>query len=394
MNWQAGDWVEVRSREEILRTLDENGRLEGLPFMPQMFNYCGQRFQIYRRAHKTCDAPGDLGGLKLPHGIHLEHRCDGKAYGGCQAGCLLFWKEAWLKPVDAKARARAEKEFVAQFSPVAGCTESDIWRATKRPQHPGEPTRYSCQATEVLDFARQLKWWDARQYAEDYFSGNTPLSRIIGGFIYQTYYYGTLAKKEKWGEPARWLYDRFQALWGGVPFPRRKGKIPAGRLTPDGNRGRIRPGDLVRVKPLKQILATLDTAGNNRGLHFDAELVPYCGKVYRVKTAIERFVDEKTGVMRTLKTPAFILEGVWCRSRYSFRKMYCPRSIYTWWREIWLERISEEPQLDAKEAVTAAELPVPCSLSLAASGPSSEDVSRAHAKDASPPSSIAVSRLS
>ena len=23
--------------------------------MPQMFRYCGQRFQVYKRAHKTCD---------------------------------------------------------------------------------------------------------------------------------------------------------------------------------------------------------------------------------------------------------------------------------------------------------------------------------------------------
>ena len=353
MNWQAGVWVEVRSREEILRTLDENGRLEGLPFMPQMFQYCGQQFQIYKRAHKTCDAVGSLGSLKLPHGIHLEHRCDGKAYGGCQAGCLLFWKEAWLKPVDAKARVQADKLFVAEFPPTGRCTESDVWRATKRPQHQGEPTRYSCQATEVLDFARPLKWWDARQYAEDYRSGNTRLSRIICGLIYQTYHYGTLANKEKWGKPARWLYDRFQALRGGVPFPRRRGKIPAGQLTPPGHQGRIRAGDLVRVKPLEQILATLDTDSKNRGLLFDVELVPYCGKVFRVKTVIERFVDEKTGEIRTLKTPAFILDGVWCRSRYTFRKMFCSRSIYSWWREIWLEPTSEEPQLDAKEAVPA-----------------------------------------
>jgi hypothetical protein len=31
---RAGDWVEVRSKQEILRTLDKGGRLEGLPFMP------------------------------------------------------------------------------------------------------------------------------------------------------------------------------------------------------------------------------------------------------------------------------------------------------------------------------------------------------------------------
>ena len=364
MSWKAGDWVDVRSREEILRTLDENGRLEGLPFMPQMFEYCGKRFQIYKRAHKTCDAPGTLGGLKLPHGIHLEQRCDGKAFGGCQAGCLLFWKEAWLKPVDAEARAQADKEFVAQFPPTARCTENSVWRATKRPRPQGEPTRYSCQATEVLDFARPWKWWDARQYAEDYLSGNTPLSEIMAGFAYTTYYRGSLACKEKWGEPARWLYDRFQALRGGVPFPRRKGKIPAGRLTPPGYLGHIRPGDLVRVKPYEQILATLDTDGKNRGLSFDGELVPYCGKMFRVKTMIERFVDEKTGVMRTLKTPAFILDGVWCRSHYSNKKMFCPRSIYSWWRETWLERVNDEPQHGADEAVRVAERPVPCPLSL------------------------------
>ena len=39
MALRAGDWVEVRSKEEILATLDENGRLEDLPFMPQMLQY-------------------------------------------------------------------------------------------------------------------------------------------------------------------------------------------------------------------------------------------------------------------------------------------------------------------------------------------------------------------
>ena len=30
-------------------------------------------------------------------------RCDGSAHDGCQAGCLLFWKLAWLKAADAPA---------------------------------------------------------------------------------------------------------------------------------------------------------------------------------------------------------------------------------------------------------------------------------------------------
>jgi hypothetical protein len=345
MKPQAGDWVEVRSKEEILRTLDKNGRLEELPFMPQMFKYCGQRFRVYKRAHKTCDTvSGRYVGRRLPDGVHLEHRCDGQAYGGCQAGCLIFWKEAWLKPIASTGGSQVLP--TGDLSRTDGshlglrCTEDDVWKATKH-QQPGHETRYCCQATQLLNFTRPLKWWDARQYVETYSSGNAALRQIFRGLAYLTYCYGTLAYKDGWGRPARWLYDRFQAATGGIPFPRRKGRIPVGNPTPRCDLG-LRPGDLVRVKAYEEILATLDTAGSNRGLSFDAELVPYCGKVYRVKTCVEKFIDEKTGKMKTLKTPAVILEGVNCRALYSGQRTFCPRSIHLWWRENWLERVSEE----------------------------------------------------
>ena len=98
---KEGNWVEVRSKEEILSSLDKDGRLEGLPFMPQMFQYCGRRFKVFKRAHKTCDTvSGNTVGRKLSKGVHLDLRCDGQVYGGCQAACLIFWKEAWLKPAN------------------------------------------------------------------------------------------------------------------------------------------------------------------------------------------------------------------------------------------------------------------------------------------------------
>src|SRR5262245_29753145 len=97
---RSGDWVEVRTKDEILSSLDKTGGVDGLPFMPQMFQYCGQRFRVYKRAHKTCDTvSGKSLGRKLSDGVHLDLRCDGKAHGGCQAACLIFWKETWLKPV-------------------------------------------------------------------------------------------------------------------------------------------------------------------------------------------------------------------------------------------------------------------------------------------------------
>ena len=32
-----------------------NGRLDELPFMPEMLKYCGARVKVGKRAHKTCD---------------------------------------------------------------------------------------------------------------------------------------------------------------------------------------------------------------------------------------------------------------------------------------------------------------------------------------------------
>jgi hypothetical protein len=341
----AGDWVEVLSKEDILRTLDKNGRLDGLPFMPQMFKYCGQRFRIYKRAYKTCDTvSGHYAGRRLQDGFHLNLRCDGQAYGGCQAACLIFWKSAWLKPADEPAKVHYGSKRVQSFSEERlsrpRCTESNVLGATKRQGSDGD-IRYFCQATELLNSTTPLRWWDARQYVDSYMSGNTTLPEIGRGIFYLSYYYGTLAFSDRWGHPARWLYNRIQAITGGIPFPRLKGTIPVGQPTPRRDLG-LRPGDLVRVKSYEEILATLDVRSSNRGLWFDAELVPFCGKVFRVSTCVERFLDEKTGQLRRMKTPAVILEGVYCKALYSGRRMFCPRSIHLWWREIWLEPASVE----------------------------------------------------
>jgi hypothetical protein len=93
------------------------------------------------------------------------------------------------------------------------------------------------------------------------------------------------------------------------------------------------------VKTHDEILLTITKGGTNRGLLFDKEMVPFCGRTFRVKASVTTFVDEKTGKLAMLKTPAVILEGVWCESRYSNKKMFCPRALHSWWREVWLERI-------------------------------------------------------
>jgi hypothetical protein len=138
------------------------------------------------------------------------------------------------------------------------------------------------------------------------------------------------------------FYDDFDPLWGGLPYPRKMGAIAADQITPTCVLN-LQPGELVRVKSYDDILNTLNTSGKNRGLSFDGEQVPFCGGTYRVRSRVSKFIEEGTGKMKSLKQVAVILEGVWCEARYSNCRMLCPRSIYSWWREIWLERVPESP---------------------------------------------------
>jgi hypothetical protein len=184
---------------------------------------------------------------------------------------------------------------------------------------------------------RDLEWWDVRQYVEDYLSGNVGLWRIISGAVYVLYY--ALSRAGIGVGPAmRWFYDKFHPLWRGTPFPRKTGAIPEGQPTPAGTLD-LQPGELVRIKSHEEILRTLNTSSMNRGLYWDAEEVPYCGGTYPVLRRVNMIIDEKTGRMQEMKTPCVILDSVVCQGRYSECRMFCPRSIYPYWREIWLERV-------------------------------------------------------
>jgi hypothetical protein len=346
LNLKAGEWVEVRSREEILATLDEKGCLENMPFMPEMFAFCGQRLRVYKRAHKTCDTVFPVRGRRVNAAVHLETRCDGQAHGGCQAGCLIFWKEEWLKaidrvsPGDAAPRVEAPSGEIRAAS-VAGCAESDIWARAQAPDRDGGALVYTCQATQLPYATTHLAWWDIRQYFEDYGSRNVGLWRVVCGLVYSMY--SNLSQAGIGLGPAmRWFYDKFHPFWHGTQFPRKAGTIPDGQPTPTATLN-LQPGDLVRVKSQEEILRTLNTDSKNRGLLFDAEMVPYCGGTHRVLKRVIKILDEKTGKMQEMKNPCIILDSVVCQSRYSECRMFCPRSIYSYWREIWLERIASNP---------------------------------------------------
>jgi len=342
---RAGDWVEVRPLAEILETLDEKGRLDALPFMPEMIASCGKRFRVLKSAHKTCDRVEKSGLRRMEDTVHLDElRCDGAAHGGCQAMCLIFWKEAWLRrvtqdePVPAPSGPSSAAPPTAPAPPV-------LVDAALAPSDPAAPeeVRWSCQATEMFRATSPLSWWDPRQYVRDVGSGNVPLGAVLRWLVIRTL--NQIQRIPK-------TYKLIETVRGSFRYPRIEGSL---KKTPRSTLDLL-PGETVRVKPHEEILATLDSRARNRGLSFDTEMVRYCGGTYEVHSRVTRLIDEPTGRMVSPPNDCIILDEVVCTADYHG---LCPRAIYPYWREIWLERAAVREPARGTDATTAGDAAAP-----------------------------------
>jgi len=343
MSWylsrfRTGDVVEVRSKEEILATLSDDGRIAGMPFMPEMLQFCGQQFHVGAVAHKTCEtAKRTYKGRRLETTVHLaDLRCDGSAHGGCQAACRLFWRDEWLRSVDEPVK-QPPAGALPKRAPL--CDEAALVASTQRAPRANESgPRYSCQATELYEATTPLQWWDPRQYLLDITTGNHSAGAVVRAL--------GLAAMRSWLRHTprgyrvvkrirevthRWLIGR--------EVPDVRGTVPAAQQTPAG-RTDLKPGERVRIKPKSEILETIREDNNkNRGLSFDQEMVRYCGSVATVRSSVTKIIDEDTGEMVSMKQPCIILDRVVCMAEYSQCRLMCPRELPTFWRELWLERV-------------------------------------------------------
>lgn len=332
VNFKAGDWIEVRSQEEILATLDERGRLENLQFMPEMLQFCGRRLRVYKRADKTCDYIQGWSIRRMKDAVHLEGaRCDGSGHDGCQAGCLIFWKEAWLKR--AESNVISAESLLPIHKPglngVRLCTVENILAASRATNSEGVMI-YSCHATDVPRFTTSMRTWDLRQYVRDLRSGNLR-SGLAGESRGQRALDFVLGVLQILRSLTITAFNEVQVRRHGVPYPFIEGtaeKAPVERLN-------LEAGELVQVASKEEIMATLDKDHKNRGLWFDSEMLPYCDGIYRVLRRVHHIIEEKTGKMINMKNPCIVLEGVVCKS--DFHRL-CPRAIYPYWRENWLRR--------------------------------------------------------
>lgn len=163
----AGERVEIRSLAEILATLDDRGELDSLPFMPEMLRFCGRSFQVVKTAHKSCDTVNKTGGRRMSKAVHLTGlRCDGSAHGGCEAACLLFWKDEWLKPAEGphNRETPAPQDILDTTVLAAHATANEL--------DDKSGATYVCQATRHYEATGPLPAWRLSQYWDDILSGN------------------------------------------------------------------------------------------------------------------------------------------------------------------------------------------------------------------------------
>jgi hypothetical protein len=219
MKLRAGDYVAVRSATEIEATLDDKGCLEGVPFMPEMVPYCGTVHRVFKRIDKIIDIVQHTGLRRMSNTVTLDDlRCDGSAHGGCQSGCQLLWKEAWLERRSASEARRVPRPSERASPRLLRRLETVVATAPR--------VVYRCQATELFKASSYMHRWDPRQYLRPLWFGNVTFVEFLRGVSIE-------------------LFNRVQRLRKGCEYPYWVGN-PTDK-TPTGDLG-LRAGDWVRVR--------------------------------------------------------------------------------------------------------------------------------------------------
>jgi hypothetical protein len=102
---QPGEWVRVKSAEEIAQTITVDGFNRGMRHDPEMLKYSGKCFRVQQRVDKLINEKnGKMVRMKAPC-IQLENvfcRAEfTKDRLGCPRASSTYWREIWLERANA-----------------------------------------------------------------------------------------------------------------------------------------------------------------------------------------------------------------------------------------------------------------------------------------------------
>jgi hypothetical protein len=109
LNLQPGEWVQVKSKEEIAATLNDKGFNRGLWFDREMAAYCGSTLRVRRRVTQFIDErDGRMVKMKTDAITLEDATCTGDLSlhrWFCPRAIYPYWRECWLRRVEPPAGA-------------------------------------------------------------------------------------------------------------------------------------------------------------------------------------------------------------------------------------------------------------------------------------------------
>ncbi len=104
LDLQPGEWVEVKSRDEIAATITPAGFNRGMRYDMEMLKYSGKRYRVQMRVDKLINEKnGKMSRMKTPsiqlENVYCRAECTATRLG-CPRASNTYWREIWLKRCD------------------------------------------------------------------------------------------------------------------------------------------------------------------------------------------------------------------------------------------------------------------------------------------------------
>ncbi len=324
LDLKPGELVRVRSAQEIFATLDERGTLDGLPFMPEMLKYCGRTLPVdaargrdLRRRRARASHARHRAPAQHPLRRVLPWRLPGRVPHVLEGGLAGARPRTPARPRRGSWTS-SEQAFVDETLAPATRVPREGERRSRPVSLPGDRHQAGFEATAPAR-GRPIQAGPAQLDASEALRRPVhPGDQRVAGIQPQA------PAEVDCGSPGR-------------SGSRSCSASSRRAQTPKGEPLNLQPGDLVRVKSKREIVATLDKANTQPR----PELRSRDGEVLRPHRPRPHAESPGSSKRRT---------GRWSRSSptaSSSRASSAPatstssaRAASThYWREIWLERI-------------------------------------------------------
>jgi len=115
--FREGEWVRVKSTDEIRATLDGANALRGLLFLDSQWSYCARTYRVDRVLRRLRDDQRRF--RPVSRTVALDGvTCDGlDGTGGCGRSCSLYFRDEWLEPSSEEHHVPRTPERFARVRP-------------------------------------------------------------------------------------------------------------------------------------------------------------------------------------------------------------------------------------------------------------------------------------